>query len=307
MIFRDDVTDLMTPIYDEAMLETYDMLKKVCEKLFYIQDDDSKQVDTTGVSGLGQWTATPEGTAITQEDIVQMYNESFVHTKYANAFKVTDEAMEDDEYALISKVETAEEMGKGAVVQQERMCADIFNLHTTTAGADEVALVDAAHPKNPNESGTTYDNELTGASSALSHESIEDMDILIAGNLKDPKGILVPRPVRGCLLVPPALFGTARRLVSERAWERPGTPEREINVYAGAYQVEEWRYLDASTTAWWIVYPELKGLRYYWRRRPHFDSYYDPTQESYVFNGKMRASVGWTGEGWRTVWGSVGA
>jgi len=201
MNYRDDTTDLFTPIYDEAMLETYDMLKKVCEKLFYIQDDDSKQVDTTGVSGLGQWTATPEGTAITQEDIVQMYNESFVHTKYANAFKVTDEAMEDDEYALISKVETAEEMGKGAVVQQERMCADIFNLHTTTAGADEVALVDAAHPKNPNESGTTYDNELTGASSALSHESIEDMDILIAGNLKDPKGILVPRPVRGCLLV----------------------------------------------------------------------------------------------------------
>jgi hypothetical protein len=234
-----------------------------------------------------------------------MYNQTFTHSKFGKGFKVTFEAADDDEYALISKVDNARAMGMGAMEKVETDAANIFDLHTTTAGADGVALVDAQHPQNPNLSTTYLDNEITGSTSALSHDAIETMELQVYNNLKNPKGGLIPIPSKRILLVPPALEGTAKRICSDRALERPDTAARDINVYAGKYEVVVWRFIDSSTTAWWFVYPSIRGLKFFWRQKPKFTSYIDHSTSSYVFEGTMRYSVGW--DQWRPVWGSVGS
>lgn len=307
MLLTASLTDLYSPVYDVALIEKYDQVEKMFDQFFYVKDDDSAKFESTSISALGIWEKVAEGQAITRENPVQMYNTSYTHEKYGVAMDATEEALEDDEYALLTMFERAEMIGVGAGQRVERVCADIFNNHTSTAGADGVALVDGSHPKNPDESGTLFDNELTGTDSALDHDSIEDMEILFYANCKGPKGNFIPKPSKGILLVPPQLEGTGDRIVNERAVERPDTAARDINRYAGKYALRMWQYLDGSTTAWWLVFPSFKGLRFFWRRHPSFDSYFDPGSESYVFNGKMRLSVGWEGWGWRTVWGSVGS
>lgn len=307
MLFRENLNDLVTPQFDEIILTAYDMGEKIHEKIFAVKSDDSKQVEVSSISTLSDWEDMDEGEGVPQEDPVQGYNKTFLHTKKGKALKITFEAYEDDEFAVLKQEHTAKIMGRGAVTKVERACADIFNNHTTTIGPDGVALVDGAHPKNSLETGITYDNELTSPSSALSHDSIEDMEILQAANMRDMKGNIIARPRKRMCLVPPALEGTADRIFSDRALERPSEVVRDINRYAGKYEVVCWDYLDTSTTAWWVIFSELDALRLYWRRKPHFRHYIDEDNESYVWKGTMRYSVSWTDEGRLKVWGSVGA
>ena len=309
MLLNSTMPDVYTPVYDRLLVERYEQTEQKFDKLFYVDTDDSKQVDSSSISGQGIWELIQQGNPITEEDPVQMYNQSYVHDKYGIALKLSQEALDDDEYGVLKQTENEAGMGgEGAAMRVETVCSDILNNATSTNGADGVPIQDHQHPKNPNESTTYYDNELTGADSALDHDAIEDMEILRAANLKNPKGNFIPVPANGYLVVPPALEGTADRMVSERATKRPGELINDINRYAGKYEPMMWQYLlNGSTTAWWIIYPSMRGMRFYWRRKPSFDSYWDPTTESIVFNGKMRISVGWEGWGWRCLWGSVGS
>lgn len=306
MTIRENL-NLFTPLYDEAMIEEWGREDQMHPSLFDVRTDATKQVDMTSVTGLGVWADMEETEPVPQEDMVQMYNKTWLHAKKGKGFKVSFEAQDDDEHALINKVDTARAMGMGAMELVETDTANIFDNHITTAGPDGVALVDAQHPLNTEQTSTYLDNEITGATSALDHDALETMELQVYNNLKNPKSGLIPIPAKKILLVPPALEGTALRIVSDRAGERPGTAERDINVYAGKYEVKVWRFLDGSATAWWVVYPTLKGLRFYWRRKPHFTSYIDHVAQSYVFEGTMRYSIGPTPGGWRQVWGSVGA
>jgi len=307
MLFRSNLDDLVTPQFDEVLLGAYDMGEKKHPKIYKVLSDDSKQVEVSNISILSDWDDMEEGEGVPQEDPVQGYNKTFLHEKKGKALKITFEAYEDDEFAVLKQEHTAKMMGRGAVTKVEKACAGIFNLHTTTAGPDGVALVDHQHPKNSLEATTYFDNELTGADSVLSHDAIEDMEILQSTEMKDMKANIIARPTKKICLVPPALEGTADRIFSERALERPSEVVRDINRYAGKYEVVCWDYLTTSTTAWWVIFPEFDALRMYWRRKPHFRHYIDEDMESYVWKGTMRYSVSWTQDGRLQVWGSVGA
>jgi len=307
MLYRSNLDALVTPGLDEVLLSSYTMGDKVHPKLFSIKSDKSRAVTVDSVSVLSDWEGFDEGEGVPQEDPVQGYDKTFTHSKFGKALKITFEAYEDDEYAVLKQEHNAKMMGRGAITKVEVDTAGIFNLHTTTAGPDGVALVDAAHPKNDLESATVYDNELTGSTSVLSHDSIESMEILQAANMRDMKGNIIARPKKRICLVPPALEGTADRIFNARALERPSEVTRDINRYAGKYEIVCWDYLTTSTTAWWVVFPEFDALRLYWRRKPSFRHYVDEDTQSYIWNGTMRYSLGWTQDGRLQVWGSVGA
>lgn len=312
---RDDIPDLYTPIFDEVTLAVMEAAEPELEKVFDNRTDDSKQVDVSSVTGLGIWESVAEGVGITQEDPVQMYNESFVHDEFGKGFNVTFTALDDDEYAILKKVDNAKAMGVGAMERTETARGDLFNNAFTAAayaGADGVALCSSTHPKNPNEATTYYDNAITDV---FSHAGLEAMETQIAANLRSPKGTIIRMPKTAYIVAGYALQGPIRRVISERAGERPGTPNRDINIYkkGGEGSIDYMPLISqyiSSTTAWFIVFPEmggLGGLRFYWRTKPKYESYIDHTNRRYVFEGSMRYSLGWTGDGWRCVWGSTGA
>jgi len=307
---RNDHAALYTPIYDEFLLSTYDEYSQVHPKIYNVKEDDSKQVDIDDISGLGRWDETLEAEAGETEDPVLGYSKTYTHGKYTKTMQVSFEAVDDDEYALMKKQGTAEEMGIGARDRVEYDAAQILVNAFTVAGPDGQYGFDSDHPKNRDETGTTYDNLLSGA---FSHDNLELAETAIADGMFTMKGIPIPITGKCILLHPTALRGKVKRVLSERALERPGTANRDINRFVGAgttydYEPVEWVYLNAamggSDTAWYIIFPWLGYLKFYWRQRPHFTSWVDEATDVYNFKGRERHSVGY--DNWRFGFGSTG-
>ena len=145
-------------------------------------------------------------------------------------------------------------------------------------------------------------------SGAFSHDNLELAETQITNNFFDPKGIPISPAEKPLLLYAPALRGAIKRVLSDRALERPGTTQRDINRFAGEYTPVEWRYLGSalggSDTAWYIIYTELKLLVCVWSAKPHFTSWIDHEDEFYNFKGRMLYDAGPCD--WRTGFASTG-
>jgi Mu-like prophage major head subunit gpT len=205
----------------------------------------------------------------------------------------------------MNKVGTSQEMGRGARAKVEKDLANFLNDGFATAGPDGQYLFDSDHPKNPEETGIMYDNLLSGA---FSHDNLEAAETEITNNFIGPDGIPIMPDEDPILLYPPALRGAVQRVLSDRAAERPGTANRDINRFQGRYRPVEWRWLAAafggSDTAWFIIYPSMKMLKIIWSAKPHYNSWIDYEDEFYVFSGRMLYDFGATN--WRFGFGSTG-
>jgi len=289
------------------MLATYDEVSQVNTKVFKHVDDSTYQYIVDDLSGLGRWVSADEGASGGYEDPTLGYSKTYTQGKYWKKLQVSFEAVDWDEYALLKKEGDAREMGRGARDLIEYSTATIFNDGFATAGPDGQYLWDNDHPANRDETTNYRDNLLSGA---LSHDNLETAEKQIADEFMTLAGIPIAVTQKPILLVPPALIGTAMRIVSDRASdERPGTTNRDINVLAGKYIPVEWLYLSAanggSDTAWYIIFPWLEHLKVVWTARPHFTSWVDEDSEYYKFKGRMLAAFGV--DNWRAGFASTGA
>lgn len=303
---RESVAALYTPIYDEFMLAVYSEDTQVHPKIFQVIEDSTKEYKVDDISGLGEWVDANEGEGGGYEDPVLGYPKTYTQAKKWKKFKVSFEAVDQDEYALIKKEGEAREMGRGGRAKVERTTAAHLSDGFSTAAADGQFLWDADHPKNRDETGTTYDNLLSGA---LSHDNLELAETQIAKNFFTMAGLPIETIEDPLLVYPPALRGIAARLLSDRANEQPDTTMRNINRFAGRYVPVEWKWLQStlggSDTAWFIIYKELGHLKIIWSQKPHFTSWIDHENEFYHFKGRMLWDSG--PSNWRAGFGSTGA
>ena len=293
MITKDVLDQLYTPIYDKFLLQTFKEDEQVNQKVFDQIDDKTKEYKFDGISGLGEWVDATEGSSGGYEDPVLGYAKTLTQAKRWKKLSISFEAVDQEEYALLGKLKDASAMGRGARMNVEKKTASILYDGFSTACPDGQYLFSNSHPKNREETGTTYDNLLSGA---FSHDNLELAESQIADNFFDPKGIPIATSEKPIILYPPALRGAIMRVFSDRATERPGTTLREINRFAGMYEPIEWRYLSAALggldTAWYIIYPELKLLAVVWSAKPHFTSWIDEEDEFYNFKGRMLYDTG---------------
>lgn len=301
--YRSNVPDLFSTAFDIFLLQTFKEETLKMPLVFAVSSDASKEVKTHSLSALSIWVEHKEGASTQFDDPLELYEKTFTHKKFKMAFQVSWEAQADDEYALLKKQDNAKAMGRGSRAKVEKDSADVLNNSTTDTGPDGASLASASHPKNPLESTTYYSNLITAK---LSHDAIETMEKKIADNSYDSKGLVVDiEPT--VLLVPPKLKGTALRICRESASERPETMNRDINVYAGKYQVVVWKQLSAanggSDVFWYLIAKDM-GQKFIWRDKPHFYSWIDYNQENYMFSGRMRYSVAY--DDWRWCWVSNG-
>ena len=307
---RAQLSELFTPIYDEFMLMGFAEEAQVGPQLFSIEDDLTKDWKFDGVSGTGEWELATELSSGGYEDLVLGYPKTITPLKYWKKILVSFEATEQDEYAMLKgKRATANQIGKGGNVKVERLMAAKIYGGFTEAGPDGEYLYDTDHPKNREETGITYDNLLEGP---LSHDNLELAEKQIADNLYDMKGLPIPISGNPILAYAPALKGTAKRLLSDRAEYRPGQPvlnsEMEINQFAGQYTPVCWRLLSAkeggSDTAWYIIYKDVESMRGVYARRPSFDNWIDKDLEAYIFKGSLMFACG--AVDWRGIFASTG-
>lgn len=306
MTTRDQVLQLYTPIYDEFMLEAYAEEKQVNPLIYEEISDKTMEYKTDGLSGLGLWTSAEEGEGGNYDDPVLGYAKTFTQQKYRQRFRCSWESVDQDEYVLLKKVGTAQEMGRGARALLEKTAANyLSDGFATNTAPDGLYLFYDSHYKNSAETGTTYDNLLSGA---FSHDNLEAAETQIATNYISESGLPIMPDEDPILLYPPALRGAIARVLEDRATERPGTANRDINRFAGRYRPVEWRWLAAafggSNTAWFIIYPSLKMLKCIFNQRPSYNSWVDNEDEFYVFSGRMLFALG--AINWRCGFGSTG-
>lgn len=310
MNIRTQHAELYTPIYDSFLLGTFEEYSLVSEKVFKVMSDETKDFKVDDISGLGRWEDTEELEAGNTEDPVLGYPKTYTHGKATKTFQASFESVDDDEYALLKKTGQATEMGTGSRDKLEYDAAQVYAGVFTTAGADGQYMCDTDHPKNSEETGTTYDNLLSGA---FSHDNLELAETQVTDEMFSMAGIPIPITKEIILLHPPALRGAVARVLNERAGDRPGTSNRDINRFVGAgttysYKPVEWVYLGAglggSNTAWYMVFPWLGYFKLIWRQKPHFVSWIDEKLDVYNFKGRMRYSVG--SDNWRGCFASTG-
>lgn len=310
MAVRATLDQLYTSIYDEFMLGTFEEFKGGCLEAFKEVDTKQKNFIVDDISGLGMWESANELESGNAEDPVLGYPKTYTIGKFTKVFQVSFEALDDDEYALLKKQSDAMEMGRGGRAKLSYDLAQIMIGGFSTACPDGQYLFSNSHPKNREETGTTYDNLLSGA---FSHDALEDAETQIAANLKDMKGLPIHITQDPIVLHPTALRGQIERVLNERAIERPGTTSRDINQFTvrrGRFQYKpvECVWLDAanggSDTAWFIVFPWLGYFKLVWRQKPQFTSWVDYDIDAYNFKGRMRYACG--ADNWRGAFGSTG-
>lgn len=309
MTNKNQVLQLFTPIYDEFMLSTYKEDTQVSPKLFEQITDKTSEYKVDDLGGLGEWEDADEGAGGQYEDVVLGYPTTLTQAKYRKRFSVSFEAVDQDEYALLNKVSDAKNMGRGCRAKIEKLTSAILYDGFATAGSDGQYWFDTDHPKNREETGITYDNLLSGP---LSHDNLELAEKEMADNFKGPDGIMIEVAENPILLYPPALNGTVKRLLSDRAEYRPGDntgrSDMEINQFAGRYNPLMWKYLSAaaggSDTAWYIIFPELGYLKQVWSAKPHYRSWIEEDEELYVFSGRMLCAQ--NAVNWRFGFASTG-
>lgn len=306
---RASVAELYTPIYDHFMLSTFNEEAQVAPKIFDVIEDSTKNYIVNDISGLGVWEASNELSSGNYEDPVLGYSKTYTQGKFVKKFQTSFEAVDQDEYALLKKEGDAKQIGNGARARVELDGAAVLINMFTVAGPDGQFGFDVDHPKNREETGTLLSNLLTGP---FSHDNLELAETQIAANFFDPKGIPIEQIEDPLLVYAPALRGAVKRVLSERAEERPGTTLRDINRFAGRYQPIEWRYLAAtgaglfagSNTSWFIIYKQLGFMKLIWSQKPHFTSWIDEENDSYKFKGRMLYSIGY--DNWRCGFASTG-
>lgn len=305
MLTRAQVAALYTPIYDEFMLQTWDEETQIHPKIFQSIDDSSRQYLFNGLSGLGIWVDATETSGGGYEDPVLGYAKTFTQGKIWKKFSVSYEAVDQDEYALLEKEDDAKMMGEGARARTEIDTSAVLYNGFSVACPDGQYLFSTSHPKNSQETGTTYSNLLSGP---FSHDNLELAEKQIADNFFGPKGIPIVATKNPLLVYAPSNRGAVERVLNTRALERPGTPNRDINRFAGTYDPIEWRYLckqlGGSDTAWYIIYQGLNLLKIVWSAKPHFTGWVDEDDELYKFKGRMLYDTGACD--WRCGFASTG-
>jgi len=302
---RNQVAQLYTPIYDVFMLGTFKEETQKHRQVYKEIMDSTKEFKVDDVSGLGIWESAAELASGNYEDPVLGYPKTYTQGKFIKKFQASFESVDQDEYALLKKEGEASAMGRGARARVETDCAQTLYNGFSTAAADGQYLWDSDHPKNREETGTTHDNLLTGA---FTHDNLELAETQIAANYFDMKGLPIEPTEDPIILYPPALRGVVQRVLEDRATERPGTTNRDINRFAGKYRPVEWRYLaswnSGSNTAWYIIFPELGFLKIVWSQKPHFTSWIDEENDAYKFKGRMLYAQGV--DNWRCGFASTG-
>lgn len=304
---RQELLDLYTPIYDEFAMFAFAEHKQQHQRIFDVVFDATKDYKYNSISGLGEWEAADEDSEDGLDHFVIGYEGTAAQLKYRKYFYVTFAANQQNEYAdLKKKIAQAEALGRGARARIGRTTFSILYDGFSTAGTDGLYLWHDSHYKNPEETGTTYDNLLSGP---FSHDNLELAESQIASNYFDMDGIPIQPAEKPVIVHAPALDGAVERVLTERGEnERPGTQNRDKNVYAGKYDHVSDIYLSAtmggSDTAWYIIYPSMKMLRLVWAQKPQFASWIDNLRHRYYFDGWMWCVAAATD--WRCGFASTG-
>lgn len=280
--------------------KTYDEKPLVCEMVFDEQSSDKAYEEYVEETGFGLAPVKTEGNGVSYDSDAQGYVSRITNTVYGLGAKITQEAIEDNQYEAVAQKKSAK-LARSMRQTKENVFANILNRGFTSgyAGGDGKELIATDHPTLSGDQS----NELAVAAD-LSETSLEDMLTLIRG-FKDSRGLRIQ--AKGMkLIVPPELEFDATRILSST--NQSGTANNDINAMAKLGMlpggVVIWDYL-SDPDAWFVKTDVAEGLIRQQRRALALTQDNDFDTENACMKATERYAGGWAD--WRGIAGSPGA
>ncbi len=280
--------------------KTYDEKPLVCSMVFDEVSSEKAYEEYVEETGFGLAPQKTEGASISYDTDAQGYTYRLTNTTYGLGAKITQEAIEDNQYESVAQKKAAK-LARSMRHTKENVGANILNraFNSSYTGGDGKELIATDHP------GLSGDqsNELAVAAD-LSEASLEDLLTLIRG-LTDSRGLKIGAAgVK--LIVPPALEFTATRILSST--NQSGTANNDINAMKTLGMlpggVVIWDYL-TDTDAFFIKTDVGDGLMHQSRRALSLQQDNDFDTSNACMKATERYAFGWAD--WRGIVGTPGS
>lgn len=279
---------------------SYKQLTEQWRKVFEYNTSEKAFEEDVLMEGFGAAPDKAEGASVTFDNATEQWTARYNHDTVALAFRLTQEAEEDNLYGSLSK-KYVPALARSMGHSKEIKGANILNrgFSNSYLGGDGVELMSTAHPTS---GAGNQANELATAAD-LSETSLEQALIDIS-NFKDDRGI--PIAAMGqMLIVPPSLVFTAERLLSSNL--RTATADNDINAIKSMSMLPDGVHVMqrlTDTDAWFIKTDVPDGLKMFQRIKMQRGMDGDWDSGDVRYKARERYSFGWTD--WRGIYGSPG-
>lgn len=280
--------------------DSYKEKPLVWTRIFDQETDSKGYVEDVQVVGTGLLAVKPEGQPISYDDRKQGFIQRYTHINYGLGFIVTEEAIEDDQYMVVSKGR-AQALGRSVRVTQEQIAANVLNraFNSSFTYGDGKELIATDHP---NFSGGSFSNELTTASD-LSEASLEQLCIQVS-QAEDDRGLRVNIMPKALIVAPTNMFEAHRILKSALQNDTANNATNAMKDMGMLQEIVVNTFL-TDADAWFVKTDCPNGLKAYMRKAPTFAVDNDFDTSNAKFKAGFRASWGATDP--RGVYGSAGA
>jgi len=279
--------------------KVYDAKPMVCEMVFDQYSSDKAWEEYVEETGFGLAPVKAEGASISYDTDAQGYISRLTNVTYGLGAKITQEAIEDNQYESVARRKAAK-LARSMRQTKENVFANILNrgFNSSYVGGDGVELLSAAHPTLDG----TQSNELAVAAD-LSEASLEDLLTLCRG-MKDSRGLRIQAKGQ-MLVVPPELEFEATRIISSA--NQSGTANNDINAMKALGVLPKgvvvWDYL-TDEVAFFVKTDVETGLIRQGRRALGMSQDNDFDTTNACMKATERYAGGW-GD-WRGIVGSPG-
>lgn len=264
-----------------------------------VETSDKAYEEEVESTGFGMATVKPQGGSINYDTDRQGYTKRYTHVVYGIGYIVTEEELEDNQYAEVSK-QRAPDLAFGLRQTKETVVANMYNrgFNSSYTHGDGVEWFSTAHPTLAG----NQSNELANPAD-LSEAAIEDLITQIR-QAKNARGMRVKiMPVS--LHIPVNLDWEAHRIL--KSVLQSNSAENNVNVLRATGALPKGaitnQYL-TSTSAWFIRTDVKRGPRLFQRRKVTFAKDNDFDTSNAKAKATERYSVGVSD--WRSGYGTPG-
>ncbi len=285
---RSRFTTTIAPGLFTVAVEEYKRYPEIWRELVKVDKSTRAYEECAYIGGLPTAPKKAEGDPVSYYARLQGPTKRWTHDTYALGMRITEEAIEDDQYRVMQ--DGARELGVSARETRHINVAEIFNTgfvttyHTTGGG---LPIFYGSHVRLD---GATWSNLATA--SALSYSTLQNAILAFESQVDSRGKKIMQTPM--ILLVPPALEYKAIQILQNPA--QPDTAERNINAVTKArpgIKLVVWPYL-TSTTAWFLIGDNARmdtGLIYFERVGVQFGREGDFDTGDAKFKVRWRSSI----------------
>ena len=307
-ITRGQISKQLIPGLNKVFGGAYGKIDNEHAVLFDTEKSNRSFEEEIMFTGLGTAPEKFEGQSIFYDDMRETYTAVYTHVTIALGFSITEEAIEDNLYAELSK-RKAKALGRSLATTKQVRAADVFNLAFSSSqlGGDGVALISDSHPTL---TGNQSNRPVNHAD--LSETSLEQAVIDIAA-FKDERGILInAMPVS--LHIPSALRFVAEKILKSNLSTGVGIygnatkTVNDINALKSMGIFTRGAHLNHRFTdddAWFIRTNVEDGTKHFVRVPLKTGDEGDFDTGNFRYKARERYSFGWSD--WRQWYGSTGS